>query len=194
MRRRHFSVCRDETIAVFRRIRNRLSFAVGRVACARLLPQAKSHRRALTQPALRCLNDCAGAHTPRRGRRPRRPGGIHPVDRQSWANPLCASCLPLGEGFAQPPRRAATRGPPHSGGKPAGHRSPPYIHPDSNISLRTFVCRDIIIAGFRRIRNRLSFAVGRVACARLLPLASSHRRALTQPVLRPLNECAGANT
>ena len=116
------------------------------------------------------------------------------MDRQSWANPHCASCLPLGEGFAQPPRRAATRGPPHSGGKPAGHRSPPYIHPDSNISLRTFVCRDIIIAVFRRIRNRLSFAVGRVACARLLPQAKSHRRALTQPALRPLNECAGAHT
>ena len=53
-RGRHCFAATRASIANKKRSR-RSPFAIGRAACARRLPQAKSHRRALTQPALRRL-------------------------------------------------------------------------------------------------------------------------------------------
>ena len=64
-------------MTLFRRIRNWLFFSVGRVACARLLPTAESHRRALTQPALRRLNESVHRSRVEFAPPPRR-GGYHP--------------------------------------------------------------------------------------------------------------------
>ena len=99
------------------RIRNRQPFAVGRVACARRLPEAESDRRAqATRPttgsdkplfrrrlaivrlrSARAVEDaspykfCFGA-SHRRGRRPRRPGRTRRIGCQSRANSHGTRC------------------------------------------------------------------------------------------------------
>ena len=118
----------------------------------------------------------------RRGRRPRRPLRNDVGFAQSPANSIAPTVgrPPVGRRKQAMKRRG-------TGPRPTSGFERHFAGAASSAAL---ACRSKIIAGLRRIRNRLSFAVGRVACARRSPEAKSDRRTLALSALRRLNDCA----